>query len=116
MDLSEINEFMKPVSWMDFELISVDPQTVELHGFIDEAYNDKLIIIFSSVYMLCAPLSFTYDGTGDFISVADKKQSISINKAYDVTFGNNVFVFSNTDIQGDMFIVAKQFGMKVINL
>ena len=114
MNLSEINEFMKQFLWLEFELVRINPQIVELHGYIDEAYKDKIIITFSSVYMVCATVSFTYEGNGTFISLADKEQSIFINKAYDVTFGNNVFVLSNTDIEGDMFIVAKQVEMEVL--
>ncbi|MBO4866959.1 MAG: hypothetical protein J5582_10445 [Ruminococcus sp.] len=112
MDINSINEYMKQFFWLDFELIRIDPQTVELHGFISEAYKDKIIITFSSVHMVCATISFTYEGNGNFISVADKEKSISINTAYDVTIGNDVFVLSNTNIQGEMFIVAKQVEMK----
>ena len=51
MDINSINEYMKQFSWLDFELIRIDPQTVELHGFISEAYKDKIIITFSSVQL-----------------------------------------------------------------
>lgn len=114
MDLRMINDFMMQFLWMDFELVRINPQTVELHGFIDEAYEDKIIITFSSVHMVCATVSFTYEGNGNFISIANDHQSRSINYAYDVTVGNTVFVLSNTNIQGDMFIVAKKVEMEVL--
>ena len=108
MDLRMINDFMMQFLWMDFELVRINPQTVELHGFIDEAYEDKIIITFSSVHMA------DYEGNGNFISIANDHQSRSINYAYDVTVGNTVFVLSNTNIQGDMFIVAKKVEMEVL--
>ena len=113
LNLGEINEFVQQFLWLEFELIRINPQKVELHGFIDEASKDKIIITFSSVHMVCATISFTYEGKGTFISLAEKEQFISINKAYDVTFGNNVFLLSNTNIEGDMFIVAKQVEMEL---
>ena len=113
IDLNAINVFMKRFLWMDFELVWKNPYTLQLHGFIDEAANDEIIIIFSSVFMSCVPVSFTYEGSGTFISIANQEQAISINTAYNVTIGNTVFILSNTDKKGNMFIVAEQVEMEI---
>lgn len=113
IDLNAINVFMKRFLWMDFELVWKNPYTLQLHGFIDEAANDEIIITFSSVFMSCVPVSFTYEGSGTFISIANQEQAISINTAYNVTIGNTVFILSNTDKKGNMFIVAEQVEMEI---
>lgn len=111
-DLNAINAFMQHFLWMDLELVWVNSRTLQLHGYIDEAEDDKIIITFSSVYMSCVPVSFTYEGNGAFISIADRAQAIPINTAYNVTIGHTVFILSGTDMQGDMFIVAKRIEME----
>lgn len=112
-NLNAINAFMQRYLWMDFELVWVNSRTLRLHGFIDEACEDEIIITFSSVYMSCVPVFFTYEGNGPFISVAEREQAISVNTAYNVTTGNTVFMLSNTDMQGKLFIVAKQAEMEI---
>ena len=74
-DLNAINAYMQRFLWTDFELVWVNPYTLQLHGFINEAGDDKIIITFSSVYMSCAPVSFTYEGNGAFITIADQEQA-----------------------------------------
>lgn len=110
-NLNAINAFMQHFLWMDFELVWVNSHTLQLHGFIDEAGDDKIIIMFSSVYMSCVPVSFIYEGNEAFISIADQEQAISVNTAYNVTIGHTVFILSGTVMQGNLFIVAKQVEM-----
>lgn len=111
-NLNAINAFMQRFLWMEFELVWTNPYTLQLHGFIDEAGSDKVILTFSSVYMACAPVNFTYEGNGTFISIADHEQAVSVNTAYQVTVGHSVFVLHNTDMQGSIFIAAKQVDME----
>ena len=102
-----INSYLKQELWMDFELSGTGIREVRLHGFIDEAEDDNIIIKFSEVFMVSALTSFNYEGSGDFITVAEGETARRINIKYGVTKGHNIYFLSNTNVEGDMFIIAK---------
>lgn len=107
MVIDMINSYLSGELWMDFELAGTGIGEVRLHGYIDEADDDKIIIKFSQVFMISALTSFTYEGQGNFITVAEGEDARRINIKYGVTKGNNIFVLSNTNVEGEMFIIAK---------
>lgn len=115
MDLDKINNYLRDNLWMDFELVKVGMNFTELHGFIDEAYNDKIIIRFKSVHMLNIVTHFTYSGKNDFISLIEKEKAYAINVKYDVPIGNKIFLLTNTNISSEMFIIANDIEMEVFN-
>ena len=102
-----INEYLKGKLWMDFELCSMNGGQIEMFGFIDEAGEDKIKIIFRRPYMIISPLSFTYEGNGMFISVVAGEEAYEINKKYGVIQGNQIYKLMNTNVGGDMYIVAE---------
>lgn len=93
--------------WMDFEMCSMSCGKLELYGFLDEAGDDKIKIVFEQPYMVSCNFSFTYEGEGDFIVEVNGKEAFKINKRYGVTQGNIIFKIINTNIETDMFIIAK---------
>ncbi len=107
MNIDMINSYLNNILWLDFELSGTGINEVRLHGFIDEAEEDKIIIKFNWVFMISALTSFTYEGSGDFITVAEGETARSINIKYGVTQGNNIYFLSNTNVEGAMFIIAK---------
>lgn len=105
--INEINEYLKTQLWMDFEMCNMDRGKIELYGFLDEGGNEKIKIVFEQPYMVSCDFFFTYEGNSDFISIIDGEDAFEINKKYGVTQGNLVYKISNTNIEADMFVVAK---------
>lgn len=107
-EINIINEYLKEHLWMDFEMCSIGCGTLELHGFLDEAGDDKIIIIFERPYTVACNFFFTYEGKGDFISIVNGEEAYAINIKYGVTRGNVIFKITNTNIESDMFIIAEK--------
>lgn len=115
MIIDEINDYLKKRYWMDFEVVKTGANLAELHGFIDEAYDDEIIIRFKSVYLINIVTRFSYKGKGDFISLVNGEKEYSLNTKYDVTIGNKIFQISNTNIPSEMIIIANDIEMEVLN-
>ena len=115
MNLDKINNYLRENLWMDFEVVKIGMNALELHGYADEACDDEIIIRFKSVHMVSLVTHFSYLGEKNFISLitGDKARTININ--YDVPVGNNIFSLSNTNIASDMIIVATDIEMEVFN-
>lgn len=115
MIIEQINSYMKQNLWLDFEVVRIGVGFVELRGFIDEAYDDSILIRFKSVYMVSLVTSFTYKGNGDFISIIHGDQAFSINSDYDVPKNNNIYSLTNTNVNSEMIIIAEDVEMEVFN-
>ena len=113
-ELDKINEFLKAQLWMDFEMCNIHRGKIELHGFLDEADDDKLIIIFEQPHMVACNFFFTYEGKGNFLSVVEGSEAFEINKKYGVTQGNIVFKIINTNVEAEMIIIAKKIDAQII--
>ena len=112
-EIKKANEYLKEQLWMDFEMSKACGGELELYGYLDEAGEDKIKIIFELPYMVSCNFFFTYEGNHkSFISSVDGEEAYQINKKYGVTQGNTVFKISNVGAEADMIIVAK--GIKVI--
>lgn len=105
--INEINKYLKGQLWMDFEMCNMNLGKLELYGFLDEADDNKIKIIFIQPYMVSCNFFFTYEGSGDFLSVVDGEEAFQINKRYGVTQGNKIFKISNINVETDMFIIAR---------
>ena len=82
---------MKTELWMDFEMCSRNGDAIELYGFLDEAGENKIKIIFKRPYMMMCALDFTYDCNIDFISIATGKEASELKKRYNVSEENIIF-------------------------
>jgi hypothetical protein len=78
-----------------------------LHGFIDEAGEDKIQIVFSDVDAILCKTCFTFDGEKDFLKELDGEKARTVNLNYSILQGMKIFQILNTDIEGEMYIVAK---------
>lgn len=112
--IDKINSYLKEQPWMDFEMFNMNRGKLELCGFLDEADDDKVKIIFEQPYMVSCNFFFTYEGNNDFISVVDGEEAFKINKNYGITQGNTIFKIFNTDVTVDMFIAAKGIKLKIL--
>ena len=112
-EIKNLNEFLRKELWMDFEMCSIGRGKIELHGFLDEADDDMVIITFESPYMVDCVFFFTYEGKGDFISIIDGEEAYRVNRKYDITKGNILFKLSNTNISTDMIIVAEKISIRI---
>ena len=112
--IKTINEYLKKQLQMDFEMCNMDGGLLELFGFLDEADDDKIKITFKLPYMVLCNYFFTYEGKGDFISIVEGEEVYQINMSYGVTQGNVIFKISNTDIESDMFIIAKEIEVQIM--
>ncbi|MBD5463889.1 MAG: hypothetical protein HDR24_12690 [Lachnospiraceae bacterium] len=113
-EIDKVNDFLKDQLWMDFEMCNINRGKLELHGFLDEAEDDKIIIIFEQPYMVSCNFFFTYEGKGNFLSIVEGKEAFQINKMYGVTQGNNVFKITNINVETDMIIIAKKVEVQII--
>ena len=109
-----INEYLKKQLWMDFEMSNMNRGFLKLFGFLDEADDDKIIIVFKQPYTVLCNFFFTYEGKGDFISIVEGEETYQINRSYGVTQGNVIFKISNTNIESDMFIIAKEIEVQIM--
>lgn len=110
-----INNYLEDQMWMDFELCSVNGDKIEMFGYLDEADDDKIKIVFQQPYMMLCTIFFVYEGEGDIISLVKGDQLTQLYKKYSVTEGNQIFRISNTDIGGDMYIIAKGIEVQIMD-
>lgn len=115
MSIRRINDYLKEHLWMDFEVTKIGMNVVELHGFLDEIYEDNIIIRFKEVYMVNVVMRFSYEGDGDFLSVISGNQAYTLNCNFDVPTKNKIFCLSKTSVPTEMFIIAKKIEMEVFN-
>lgn len=113
-EVNTVNDFLKAQLWMDFEMCNINRGRLELHGFLDEAEDDRVKIIFEQPHMVSCNLFFTYEGKGDFLSIVSGEEALHINKRYGVTQGNIIFKISNTDVEAEMIIIAKKVEVQII--
>lgn len=113
--IDSINKYLRNELWMDFEMYCLNGGFLELVGFIDEAGEDLIKITFESPFTIISNLSFTYEGEKDFISVLTGEKAYEINMKYNVTKGNEIFKLSNTNVDGDMYIIAKDIKAIIYN-
>lgn len=114
-EIKNLNDYLREQLWMDFEMCNMSRGKLELHGFLDEAEEDKVIITFEFPYMVNCAFFFSYEGNGDFISVLDGEEAYKENEKYGITQGNMVFRLSNTSILTDMIIAAKKINIKIMS-
>ncbi len=105
--IEKINEIMRRYLWMDFELSSAGTGKVVLHGFLDEAEEDKIQIVFSDVDAILCKTSFTFEGEKEFLKELDGEKARTVNLNYSILQGMKIFQILNTDIEGEMYIIAK---------
>ena len=105
--IKKINEIMSGYLWMDFELTSVSTDKVVFHGFLDEAEEDKIQIVFSDVDAIMCKTTFTFEGEKDFLKELDGEKASAVNLNYSILQGMKIFQILNTDIEGEMYIIAK---------
>lgn len=113
-EVDRVNAFLKEQLWMDFEMCNTNRGKIELHGFLDEAADDKVKIIFEQPHMVSCNFFFTYEGDGSFLSVVDGEEAFKINKMYGVTQGNIIFKITNINVEADMIIIAKNIEVQII--
>lgn len=106
--IKEINEKMNQYLWMDFELSNGGMNKVVLHGFLDESDEDKIRILFSDVDAILCKTSFTFEGGQAFLKEIDGEEARNINLNYSVLQGMRIFQILNSDVNGDMYIIAKK--------
>ena len=51
-EVDKVNAFLKEQLWMDFEMCNTNRGKLELHGFLDEADDDKVKIVFEQPHMV----------------------------------------------------------------
>ena len=118
MDVEKINlikDYLKEQLWMDFELCNMNGGKIEMFGFLDEAGDEKVKIVFDRPYMMLSTFCFTYEGNSEFISLVTGDESVELNKKYNVTEGNQIFKISDTNINSDMYIIAKEIEVQIMN-
>lgn len=114
--IERINDYLKKELWMDFELYGTSFLEVDLSGKIDEQDDEKIKIVFKEPYMISCILLFTYEGDGDFIEILTGEEAYKINKQYGVTQGNYIFELKNTQVEGNMYIIAKDIEVEIEHL
>lgn len=112
--IKKANEYLKKQLWMDFELCCMNRGKVELYGFLDEAEDEKIKIVFNHPFMILCNFFFTYEGSGVLMDTVIGEEAFSINKKYSVTQGNQIFRITNTNVNSDMFIIAKDVEVQII--
>lgn len=111
--ITAINTYLKKELWMDFELFETKSLDVVLSGKIDNYSNEKIRITFKEPYMVSSTYYFTYEGCGDFIEILTGKDAYVINMQYNVTQGNYIFKFKNTQLNGLMYVIAKDITVDI---
>lgn len=110
-----INNYLKEQLWMDFELCNMDCGQLEMYGFLDEAGDTKIKIVFNRPYMMLSTFCFTYEGNKEFISLVTGDEAYEINRKYSVTQGNLIFKISDTNICSDMYIIAQGIQIEILD-
>ena len=113
-EINKINSYLREQLWMDFEVCNSNRGSVELFGFIDEAAETQIRITFMQPYVLNSTFFFTFEGGDSFISILCGEEAFVINKQYNVMQGNYIFKLSNTNIDTDMFIIAKGIAVQIM--
>lgn len=107
-EINRINQYLREQLWMDFEMCNMNGGELELYGYLDEAGETKIKIIFELPYMVSCNFFFTYEGgRKDFISIVDGEEEYQMNKKYGITQGNSIFKITNVNAETDMFIAAQ---------
>lgn len=112
--LNLINEYLKEQLWMDFQVCSVNCGKIEVFGYLDEASEDMIKIIFIKPYMMLSAFMFTYEGGGKFISLVTGNEAREMNEKYSVIQGNYIFKISNTNIDNSMYIIAQGIDVVIV--
>lgn len=112
--ITRINEYLTKELWMDFELFETESLDVALSGKIDDCGDEKIRIIFKEPYMTSCTYYFTYEGGGNFIEILTGEDAYTINRQYGVTQGNQIFKFNNTQVEGLMYIIAKDIEVNIV--
>lgn len=110
-----INDYLKEQLWMDFEICNMNGGKLEMFGFLDEAGEEKIRITFDRPYMVISTFFFTYEGNGDFISLVTGNDAVELNKKYGVTQENQIFKLSDTNINSNMYVIAKAIEVQIMN-
>ena len=76
---------------------------------------EKIKITFDRTYMVISTFCFTYEGNGDFWSLVTENEAVGLNKKYGVTQGNQIFRLSCTNIDSNMYIIAKAIEAQITN-
>lgn len=113
--INSINNFLNGYLWMYFELCSMTGGNVEMFGSLDIAEEDKIKIIFHQPYMILSTIFFIYEGGGNFISLIEGDQLAQFHKKYDIPEGYHIYRMNYTDINGDMYIIAKEIEVEILN-
>ena len=95
-------------------MCTINRGKLELHGYLDEAEEDRIIIIFEQPYMVSCNFFFSYEGEGTFIFTVEGEEAYEINKMYGVTQGNIIFRITNINVEKDMIIIAKNIEVQII--
>lgn len=112
-EMNKANKYLKEQLWMDFEMCNMSGGELELYGYLDEAGENKIKIVFLQPYMVSCNFFFTYEGNQkNFLSIVEGEEAYQINKKYGITKGNTIFRISNVDVATDMIVVARN--IKVI--
>lgn len=112
--IREINNYLKEQLWMDFEIHGAGCATLKMTDFLDESGKDEIEIIFSSPFMMLSAFSFTYEGNRDFLSLVTGEEAVKLNIKYSVTQVNKIFRLSDTNINDDMYIIAKDIEFSLL--
>lgn len=113
-EINKVNKYLKEQLWMDFEMCNMNGGGLELYGYLDEAGENKIKIIFELPYMVSCNFFFTYEGgQKNFISIVDGEEACQINKKYGVTQGNIIFKITNINVEADMIIAARGIKVKI---
>ena len=113
--IHQINEYLKKQLWMDFEVCQTDFLTVILSGKTDGLSKEKIAIAFKEPYMISCVFLFTYDCEENFIEIVEGNEAYKINCQYGVPRGNYIFKIMNTNIGGNMYIVAKDISVEIFD-
>ena len=100
---------------MEFELCSMTGDNVEMFGYLDVAEDDEIKIVFLQPYMILCTVFFMYEGEGDFISLVKGDQLTQLYKKYNVAEGYQIYKINNTDINSDMYIIAKGIEVQIMD-
>lgn len=82
---------------------------------LDEGGEDKIKIVFYRLYMMISTFCFTYEGNSDLIFLVMCDEAIELNKRYSVIQGNQIFKISDTNVEDNMYIIAKGIEAQIMN-
>ena len=82
---------------------------------MDEAEEEKIKIIFDRPYLVLSTFFFTYEGNGDFISLVTGSEALKLSKMYNVIQGNLIYKLTNTNINGNMYVIARGIEAQIVD-